>query len=109
MGIFSKIKNVLNKKWLNNENNQRITLDTERERLIFKVFSVYTIKETNDYLKISFNSRDKYKDYLNNSLKRSVKDFKTDVTPSNKIITLSTCYNDSNNRLIVQAKLIGSE
>ncbi len=107
--IFSKLKNVLEKKWLDNENMQRITLDTEKERLIFKVFSVYTIKETTDYLQISFNSKDKYQNYLNTSLERSIKDFKTIPTVNNKILTLSTCYQDSNQRLIVQAKLIGSE
>lgn len=107
--IFSKLKNVLDKKWLDNENMQRITLDTERERLIFKVFSVYTIKETADYLQIDFSSKEKYQEYLNTSLERSIKDFKTIPTTNNKIITLSTCYQDSNQRLIVQAKLIGSE
>ena len=107
--IFSKLKNVLNKKWLDNESMQRITLDTEKERLIFKVFSVYTIKETSDYLQISFDSTEAYEAYLKTSLKRSIKDFKTIPTVNNKIITLSTCYQNSNQRLIVQAKLIGSE
>ena len=107
--IFSKLKNVLSKKWLDNESMQRITLDTEKERLIFKVFSVYTIKETADYLQISFENNDAYQKYLNTSLKRSVKDFKTIPTVNSKILTLSTCYENSNQRLIVQAKLIGSE
>jgi sortase B len=107
--IFSKLKNVLSKKWLSDENMQRITLDTKKERLIFKVFSVYTIKETADYLQIDFDSKENYQAYLNTSLKRSIKDFKTIPTTNNKIITLSTCYENSNQRLIVQAKLIGSE
>lgn len=107
--IFSKLKNVLNEKWLNDENMQRITFDTEKERLIFKVFSVYTIDKTNDYLKISFSNQEKYQNYLNTSIKRSIKDFKTNPTTNDKIITLSTCYIDSNQRLVVQAKLIGSE
>lgn len=107
--IFSKLKNVLEKKWLDDDSKQRITLDTEKERLIFKVFSVYTMEETTDYLQIDFSSKEKYKEYLDVSLKRSIKDFKTNVNQNNKILTLSTCYNNSNNRLIVQAKLIGSE
>lgn len=107
--IFSKLKNVLSKKWLGDESMQRITLDTKKERLIFKVFSVYTIKETADYLQISFDSKESYQKYLTTSLKRSIKDFKTIPTTNNKILTLSTCYENSNQRLIVQAKLIGSE
>ena len=107
--IFSKLKNVLEKKWLDDDSKHMITLDTEKDRLLFKVFSVYTIDQTTDYLQIDFSSRDKYKEYLNTSLNRSIKDFKVTPTVNNKIITLSTCYNDSDQRLIVQAKLIGSE
>ena len=106
--IFSKLKNVLKDNWLNNENKQKITLDTEKERLIFQVFSVYTIDETNDYLHINFSSTKEYQEYLNKSLKRSIKDFKVKPSTSDKILTLSTCYTDDSQRLVVQAKLIGS-
>lgn len=107
--IFSKLKNVLKDDWLNDENKQRITLDTERERLIYKVFSVYTTTADNDYLQTNFSSKESYQEYINESLNRSIKDFKTIPTTNNKILTLSTCYTDSNHRLVVQAKLIGSE
>ena len=107
--IFSGLKKVLNKSWLKDESKQRITFDTERERLIFKVFSVYTTKETIDYLNINFSSDEKYQKYLDKSIKRSVKNFKVKPNNKDKILTLSTCYKDSNQRLVVQAKLIGSE
>ena len=107
--IFSKLKRVLEKDWLKNNDKQRITLDTEKERLIFKVFSVYTIDKTNDYLQISFETKEKYGQYLNKSLERSIKDFKSSPTTDDKILTISTCYIDSDHRLVVQAKLIGSE
>ncbi len=107
--IFSNLKNVLEQSWLDNEKNHLITLDTERERLIFKVFSIYTLKDTTDYLYISFNSKEKYKNYLNKSLKRSIKNFKVKPTTSDKILTISTCYIDDSQRLVVQAKLIDSK
>ena len=107
--IFSKLKKVLEKSWLKDESKQRITLDTEKERLIFKVFSVYTIRDTNDYLHISFSSNEKYENYLNKSKMRSIKNFKVTPSAKDKILTLSTCYTDSSERLVVQAKLIGSE
>lgn len=106
--IFSKLKNVLKDNWLNNEKNQTITLDTEKERLIFKVFSVYTIKDTSDYLYINFSNDKQYQKYLDKSLKRSIKDFNIKPSTSDKILTLSTCYTDNSQRLVVQAKLIGS-
>ena len=106
--IFSKLKNVLKDSWLNDEEKQKITLDTEKERLIFQVFSVYTIDETNDYLYINFSSTKEYQEYLNKSLKRSIKNFKIKPSTNDKILTLSTCYIDDSQRLVVQAKLIGS-
>ena len=63
--IFSKLKYVLQDKWLKTEENHIITLDTEEERLKFQVFSIYTIETTNDYLYISFSSKEKYQNYLN--------------------------------------------
>lgn len=106
---FSTLKDVLEKSWLKNKEKQKITLDTEKERLTFEVFSVYTLEETNDYLYISFKSNDKYQKYLNKSIKRSIKNFNNKPTINNKILTLSTCYQDSNHRLVVQAKLIDSK
>lgn len=107
--MFSNLKNVLEDKWLNKEKKHIITFDTEKERLKFKVFSVYTIKATNDYLYTSFANKDGYQTYLNREVKRSIYDFKTEVTTNDKIITLSTCYISDKERLVVHAKLIGKE
>lgn len=107
--IFSKLKRVLKKDWLNDKSKHIITFDTEKERLTFKVFSVYTIKETNDYLYISFETKEKYQKYLDRELERSIKDFNVNVTSDDKIITLSTCYMNEHNRLVLHAKLIGTE
>ena len=37
---------------------------------------------------------------------RSIYDFNTNVTTSDKIITLSTCYKNNKNKLVVHAKLL---
>jgi hypothetical protein len=36
---------------------------------------------------------------------RSIYNFNTEVSTSDKIITLSTCYKDSSKRLVVHAKI----
>ena len=87
----------------------KITFDTERERLIFKVFSVYTIKATNDYLFTSFSNKEQYDKYLKQELKRSIKDFNSDVNTDDKMLTLSTCYISDKERLVVHAKLDSKE
>lgn len=107
--IFSNLKNVLNDDWLEDKEKHIITFDTEKERLTFKVFSVYTIDETNDYLYINFNSNDKYQKFLDEITKRSIEDFNVKVNYEDKIMTLSTCYISEHQRLVVHAKLIGSE
>ena len=106
--IFSKLKNVLKDTWLNNQKYQKITLDTEQERLIFQVYSIYTTKDTNDYLFINFNNQNKYNNYLDKSIKRSIKKFNIRPSVNDKILTLSTCYTDENQRLVVQAVLVDS-
>lgn len=99
--MFSNLKNVLENSWLDNEQKHTITFDTEKERLKFKVFSVYTIEKTDDYLYIDFASENAYQKYLNKEIKRSIKKFDVTPTTKDKIITLSTCYYDANQRLVV--------
>lgn len=106
---YSTLKDVLKDEWLNNKDMQKITFDTEKERLTFEVFSVYTLEETNDYLHISFSTNNSYQKYLNKAIKRSIKDFNTSVNVNDKILTLSTCYIDGDHRLVVQAKLVDSQ
>ncbi len=99
--IFSTLKDVLKKEWLNNKDMQYITFNTLEEDLVWEVFSVYTIKKTNDYLVTSIDD-----DFINMIKERSIKDFNVDVSVDDKIITLSTCYNNSNTRLVVHAKKV---
>ena len=79
--IFSSLTNVLKDDWLNNSNNYIIEFNTIYESHKWQVFSVYTEKKNNYYTKIHFSDND-------------------------KIITISTCYLDSNNRLVLHAKMI---
>lgn len=102
---FSSLKKVLNKSWYDNEENQIIYLTTTEKELKFKIFSIYTIKNTNDYLKTNMNEAE-FNVFIANALERSVKNFNTEVKYGDKILTLSTCYNTSNYRLVVHAKLV---
>jgi len=102
---FSSLKKVLNKSWYNNEENHIIEFTTEKKSLKFKIFSIYTVKNTNDYLNINMNEEE-FNKFISKVTKRSIKNFDTEVVFGDKIITLSTCYNNSNYRLVVHAKLI---
>lgn len=102
--MFSSLKNALEKSWYENKDNLIIELKTPKDNYKYKIFSIYTTKKTDSYLKTSFTSQE-FNEYINNSLSKSINNFNTEVNESDKILTLSTCYLNSNNRLVIQAKL----
>lgn len=104
--MFATLKNVLETSWLGNEDNHIITFSTTENDYKWEVFSVYTIDDTNDYLRTDFDDDDLYLRYLNQELGRSIYNFNVEVGVEDEILTLSTCYKDSSKRLVVHAKLI---
>ena len=103
--MFGSLKNILTSGWLNNKNNYIVKLSTEYENNLWQVFSVYKIKTTNDYLQISFISNESFLEFTNKLIKRSTFNFNTKVNENDKILTLSTCYNEKE-KVVLHAKLI---
>ena len=103
--MFGSLKNSLTSGWLNNKNNYIVKLSTEYENNLWQVFSVYKIKTTNDYLQISFISNESFLEFTNKLIKRSNFNFNTKVNENDKILTLSTCYNEKE-KVVLHAKLI---
>ena len=106
--IVGYIKKILTSGWLNNSENYFVRLSTEYENTMWQIFSVYRIKTTTDYLTIYFPTPDNKTEFLNNLKNRSAYDFNTPVNANDKILTLSTCYSDSE-RVVLHAKLIKRE
>ncbi len=104
--MFGSLKNVLENSWFENTNNHIIKISTENQNTSWQIFSVYLIPATSDYLQINFNSDNEFKEFANMVQNRSKYKFDTTVENSDKIITLSTCYNNnSSERLVIHAKL----
>ena len=103
--LFGTLRNILSSEWVNNTNNYVVKLSTETENTLWQVFSIYRIPTTSDYLQISFSSDDEFIEFANMLLDRSNYDFNTSVSESDKILTLSTCYNDDD-KVVLHAKLI---
>ena len=103
--MFGTLKNIFKSDWLKNRDNHIIRISTNEENTMWQVFSVYKIKTTTDYLTTTFATEKEYQNFLNMIKKRSTFDFKADVTTKDKIITLSTCYNDTT-KTVMHAKLI---
>ena len=93
--MFGTLKNVLNNGWLNNTNNYVIKISTETENSLWQIFSVYRIPTTSDYLQTNFNDETEYQNFLDMIKDRSSHNFDTNVASTDNILTLSTCYNNS--------------
>lgn len=100
--MFGTLQNVLNKKWYTNSDNLVITYNTLYEKINWKIFSIYTIDVTSDYLQIIFNTDEEHQAFLDLITNRSEIPFDTKATTSDKILTLSTCY-DEDKRLVIHA------
>lgn len=106
--MFGTLKNVLKNGWLNNTNNYVIKMSTETENSLWQIFSVYRIPTTSDYLQTNFNDETEYQNFLDIIKDRSSHNFDTNVVSTDNILTLSTCYNNSD-KMVVHAKLIKKE
>ena len=102
--MFGSLKNILNSDWYDNEENTDITLYTENEKSIYKVFSIYKIETEDYYIKTEFSNDNEFEKFIETLKKRSIKDFNIDVSKEDSILTLSTCANNNKYRIVLHAK-----
>lgn len=103
--MFGSLKNVLKESWINNKINHVINMATEKESSLWQIFSVYHIPTTSDYITTTFNTEESWNNFIQTLINRSFYNFNTNITTSDKILTLSTCYNDRE-KMVIHAKLI---
>lgn len=106
--MFGSLRRIITGGWLSNKENYVIKLSTEYENTLWQVFSVYRIPTTADYLKTNFNTNSDFLKFGEMLLNRSAHDFNTTITEDDKILTLSTCYDDYD-KVVLHAKLIKRE
>ncbi len=102
--MFGSLKDTLKSSWQSNKDNYIIKISTEKENSIWQIFSVYKIATTSDYLQTTFSDNE-FESFISLIKGRSSYNFETNVTNEDKVLTLSTCYND-NDKMVVHAKLI---
>lgn len=104
--MFGTLYKAKQSNWYTNPDNQIIEFNTLYKEMKWKIFSIYVIPKTNDYLIANFSNSEKYQEFLNLITERSIHDFNTPVASTDKIITLSTCSNNGKNRLVIHAVLL---
>lgn len=106
--MFGTLKNSLDYSWFRNKDNHVLKISTPKHNYLFEVFSVYHIKTTSDYLYTNFDSVEDYSNFLKLITERSAYKFPYEVNTGDKILTLSTCYNNAE-KMVMHARLIKSE
>lgn len=106
--MFGTLKDVLTSKWQDENNlkeNQEFVhyVNMNNKNYKCKVFSIYEIPNEEYYLQNKFDSDEEYEKFLSTITQRSSFDFNVKPTVENKIITLSTCGNDSKKRVVLHA------
>ena len=107
--MFGQIPYLMKSNWFSKESREYIKLSTKNTNSIWQIFSVYETDPTTDYLQAIFYSPTTYQVFLDNIKKKSKHKFKTTVTNTDKILTLSTCNDIGNKRVAVHAKLVKIE
>ena len=103
--MFGSLSKVLNSSWYNNKDNHVIRISLDSVNTLWQIFSVYKIKTETYYITTNFNSDNEYLEFLDTIKGRSLYDFNANLNKDDKILTLSTCYSDTE-RTVVHARLI---
>lgn len=103
--MFGSLSRVLKYDWYTDKDNHIIRISLEGSNTLWQIFSVYKIKEENYYITTYFENDNEYEKFLNTLSKRSLYDFNTSLNKNDQILTLSTCYSETE-RTVVHAKLI---
>ncbi len=104
--MFGTLYKTKYSSWYKKEENQIIEFDTLYQKLKWKIFSIYVVPNTNDYLIADFSTEEKFQQFIDLITDRSIYNFNTPVSSTDKIITLSTCSNNGKNRLVIHAVLL---
>ena len=104
--MFGSLTNTLNSKWYKNKDNQIIQFSTLKYNTMWQIFAIYKYEAESYYITTDFSSDESFMEFAKTMKNRSIYDFGIDLNKDDKILTLSTCYNDNGIRLVVQAKLV---
>lgn len=99
--MFNELRKSINENWENNI----ITLTTQNETKKYKIFSTYTIEPEEYYIQTEFNEIN-FKNFIDKIKERSTHNYSINVDTKDKILTLSTCNDNGNKRIVIHAKEI---
>lgn len=104
--MFGTLRNIVKKSWYENQKNYMIDLVTPNGEYTYQVFSVYVIKAEDYYINTKFKDNNEFNKFVNTLKKRSKYNFNVKVSGNDSILTLSSCYDNNNRRVVLHAILV---
>lgn len=104
--MFGSLDNILKKEWYENPENKYIFFATTNNYYIAEIFSVYKISAEGLSIPLSFEGDNDFYDYIDTIKNRSIYNFDTPISAVDNIITLYTCDDNNDYRILLHAKLI---
>lgn len=104
--MFGTLRYALNSSWYQKISNQVITFNTLNKNMRWQIFSIYKVPVTTDYLYTDFNTTEEFISFVNKMKERSIYNFNIEINEDDNILTLSTCSDGHDQRLVIHAKLI---
>ena len=98
--MFGSLKNIIKR------DDNKILLVLENDASFYQVFSTYVVEPEDYYIMSEFGDNSKYLEFLTTIKNRSNYDYQIDVDIKDTILTLSTCNDIGNKRVVVHAKKI---
>lgn len=104
--VFGSLKDLLKDSWQSNKDNYTLTISSLTMNYVYQIFSIYTIDAESYYIKTEFDTNEDKQDWITEMNNRNTSIVYSPANINDKIITLSTCLNNDNGRVVVHAKLI---
>ncbi len=103
--MFSNLQYYLDDNFCSNPNHRYFNFNTKQGRFLAEVFSAYKVS-TDDVELYNEFSDEEFQETLNNWKAKSEYNFNTEVKPTDKILSLFTCDDDTDYRILLHSKLI---
>ena len=104
--MFSSLNNTFEKEWYTNKDNLIITLYTPTKTLKYEIFSIYKVKSSDFDTLVEFENDLAFEKFFNDTIYKSIYNFNQTITSTDKVLTLYTCANNTNYRILIHAKQI---
>ena len=101
--MFGPLMDTLYSRWYTNPENKYITFDTIYGSYKWEIFSLYKVNVDDYGMRITFDSNENWQEFIAMLKSRSTYNFNVEVKDNDKILTLSTCTNNPNQRMLMHA------